>query len=276
MADFDGAHIAALLLRFFLLYFPFLIEAGMVYKAIPPLYSIKDGKKRKYFTDNSDWTKYIQRAFMNDNELKDSKKNLLSQKDVMKLFITNADYIYFLEKAADTYLIDPNLLELILIHYINNKDKINIEKLRKEITSVYRFVTVEKVKDTVIISGSIQSSVFIPFNDKFVAECTEAIKILKDNSSMHYILNNKKASIYTVMKAFESYTPTGRQRYKGLGEMKDGELGESVLRPDANRTLIRYTLEDAKEAIEFVREYESNSKKILNHVGVIHRSDLLD
>jgi DNA gyrase subunit B len=49
-ADVDGAHIAALLLRMFVMYYPFLIEAGMVYKAVPPLYSIKDGKKTKYFT----------------------------------------------------------------------------------------------------------------------------------------------------------------------------------------------------------------------------------
>lgn len=276
MADFDGAHIAALLLRFFLLYFPFLIEAGMVYKAIPPLYSIKEGKRRKYFTDNSDWTKYIQKSFMADNELKDNKKNLINSRDAMKLFITNADYVYFLKQAADTYLVDPNLLEMVLIHYISNKDNFNIEKLKKEVTTVYRFVTVEKVNNTIIISGSIQSSVFIPINDKFMADCEEAINILKDNTSLHYILNGKKASIYAIMKAYESYIPAGRQRYKGLGEMKDGELGESVLRPDANRTLIRYTIEDAKEAIAFVREYESDSKKILNHVGVVHRSDLLD
>lgn len=213
---------------------------------------------------------------MADNELRDNKKNLINSRDAMKLFITNADYVYFLKQAADTYFVDPNLLEMILIHYISNKDKINQEKLKKEVTAVYRFVTIEKVNNTIIISGSIQSSIFIPINDKFMAECKEAINILKDNTSLHYILNGKKASIYTIMKAYESYIPAGRQRYKGLGEMKDGELGESVLRPDANRTLIRYTIEDAKEAIAFVREYESDSKKILNHVGVVHRSDLLD
>ena len=45
--DIDGNHISALLLRMFVMYFPQMIEAGMVYKAIPPLYSIKVGNKNK-------------------------------------------------------------------------------------------------------------------------------------------------------------------------------------------------------------------------------------
>ena len=37
-----------LLLRFFVLYMPQLIEAGKVYKALPPLYSFMNGKKINY------------------------------------------------------------------------------------------------------------------------------------------------------------------------------------------------------------------------------------
>ena len=50
-ADPDGNHISALLLRLFIMYFPQMIKAGMVYKAIPPLYSIKEGKKNRYFNE---------------------------------------------------------------------------------------------------------------------------------------------------------------------------------------------------------------------------------
>ena len=61
--DVDGAHIAALLLRLFIMYFPQMIKAGMVYKAIPPLYSIKEGKKNRYFIENTDMVKYVQKTF---------------------------------------------------------------------------------------------------------------------------------------------------------------------------------------------------------------------
>jgi DNA gyrase/topoisomerase IV subunit B len=57
--------------------------------------------------------------------------------------------------------------------------------------------------------------------------------------------------------------------------MGDGQLGESTMHPDS-RTLIQYTMEDAKEAIQFIRDYESDGKKILSEVGLVTRDDLVD
>ena len=99
---------------------------------------------------------------------------------------------------------------------------------------------------------------------------------MESNDSLYYMLNKQKSSLLTVMKVYESNTPKDIQRYKGLGEMGDGQLGESTLKPDSDRMLIRYTMESAKEAINFIREYESDTKKILSEVGVVTRDDLLD
>lgn len=271
-----GAHISALILRMFVMYFPFIIEAGLLYKAIPPLYSIKDGKKKKYFTDNLDMIKYIQKIFLDKYDFKDVKKNNISPKDVTKFFYINADYVYYLEKLANTYALNPYLLEMVLIHYISNKNTIKVDKLKKEITSVYRFMDVTTKSGTVIISGSIEMSNLIIFDDRFINEARFVLDILSKNDAMYYLINGKKSSLYEIMKLYESTTPSNIQRYKGLGEMNDGALGESTLRPDGDRTLVRYTMDDVKETLNTIREYESDTKKILAHVENVTRDDLMD
>ena len=274
-ADVDGAHIAALLLRLFLLYFPQLIQAGMVYKAIPPLYSIKEGKKNRYFTEQIDIVRYIQKKFLDKYSISIGK-NSLSSKEVTKFLLVNTDYIYYLERVANTYAVDPNLLEIVLNNYVSNKNKINFEKLKKEVSSVYRFMNVEKNKGTIILKGTIDKVNSLIISDKFINDCRFILDIIHNNDNLFYNINGEKKSIYNIMRLYDTVSPSSVQRYKGLGEMDYDELAESTLYPGSDRTLVRYTLEDIKEEIEAVREYESNPKKILGLVNNVTRDDLID
>ena len=258
------------------MYFPFLIEAGMVYRAVAPLYSIKEGKKKKYFTENVDFVKYIQKLFINDNDLKNIKNKPLSNNDITRLLLNNIEYVYFLEKISNTYAVDPYLLEMVLNHYVKHNESIKYDELNKEISSKYRFMRVEKSKGTIVVKGTIDKSNLIIISEKFINDCKQILDIIKSNDTLYYNLNGKKSSIYEIMKTYESFSPPNRQRYKGLGEMDGKDLGESTLRPDGNRTLVRYTIESAHEAINFIREYESDSKKILAEIGQVTREDLLD
>ena len=78
------------------------------------------------------------------------------------------------------------------------------------------------------------------------------------------------------MSLYEESTPSNIQRYKGLGEMDENELAESTLYPGSNRTLIRYTIDDIAQTTKIIREYESNTKKILQHVDLVTRNDLIE
>ena len=92
------------------MYLPQMIEAGMVYKAIPPLYAIKQGSKMKYFTELVDYIRFVQKLFLEKYQLFDENKNLLTSKEATVFFMKNADYVYHTERLANTYAINPNLL----------------------------------------------------------------------------------------------------------------------------------------------------------------------
>lgn len=258
------------------MYFPFVIAAGRLYKAIPPLYSIPDGKnKRKYFVDQMDIIKYNQKIFLQKHTLGVSKSKQLTPKEVSMLFMRNNDYIYFLEKTASTYALDPYLLQIILNHYVNNKDNFKYDKLKKEIASTYRFMDVYNEKGLCVVKGTIDKYNLAILNDKFLNDCKDILDIIYSNDQLEYILDGKKTNLYDIMKLYSSTIPSGLQRYKGLGEMPREQLAESTILPD-NRTLIRYTLEDAKELLKDIREYESDSKKILQAVKSVSRDDLVE
>lgn len=275
-ADVDGAHIAALLLRMFVMYFPQMVEAGMVYKAIPPLYSVKQGNKNRYFTEQVDIVRYIQKIFCNSYKMQTMKGAVLENKEITIFFMKNTDYIYHLERAANTYAVQPLLLEMVLNHYITNGESVVFDKLRKEVKSAYRFMDVDVIGTSVVVKGTIDKSQLIIINDKFIFDCRFVIDIIKSNNYIYYKINGEKKTIYEIMKIYDKASPNSINRYKGLGEMNKTDLAESTLYPGSDRTLVRYTLKDAKEEIEAIREYESDTKKILSLVGKVTREDLLD
>ena len=271
-----GSHIAALLLRMFILYFPQMIEAGMIYKAIPPLYAIRQGKKNKYFTENVDIVKYIQKSFSEKYNLTTMKKQKLTPKELTLFFMKNADYNYYLKDVSSTYAVNVDLLETILYHYILNKNKISADKLKKEIKSKFRFMDVKKIKNTVVVQGTIDEKYTLFINDKILYDCRYVLNILNNNTDLYYKVNNAKMTIHNIMDLYDKSTPSTVQRHKGLGEMDDHELADSTLLQSGNRTLVRYTLQSAKDEIETIRQYESNPKMILDLVGNVTREDLLD
>lgn len=275
-ADVDGAHIAALLLRMFILYFPQMIEAGMIYKAIPPLYAIKQGKKNKYFTENVDMVKFVQKSFMDKYNMTTVKNTKLSSKELTLFFMRNADYNFYLEDVASTYAVHIDIMEAVLYHYILNGEKFVFDKLKKEITKMFRFATVTKIKGTIVIQVSIDAKYTLFISDKLLYDCMYVLNILRQNDQLYYKINKEKMTLHGIMSLYDRSAPTNVQRYKGLGEMDDDELAESTLLPSGNRTLVKYTLSSAKDEIETIRQYESNPKMILGLVGNVTREDLLD
>lgn len=260
-ADPDGNHIKALLLRFFILYMPQMIEAGKVYAALPPLYGIKVGKKYVYLRDRMDYIKYIQKDFSKNNKVSTLDGKVLSPRELSKILYVNLDYDVTVRRIADNHAIDPVLLESILILTYN---KVSFTKLSSSIKKQFKFIeSISKKNNTIVIEGLVNSkyqTVFV--NDTLIQESKEILDYIEKNESLAYRVNGEVRSIYELMVLFNKSAPTSIQRYKGLGEMDGKRLFDSTLDPQ-NRTLIQYTIDSVKEEIDTIRYYENDMSRLL-------------
>ena len=258
-ADPDGAHIRTLVLRFLAMYCKPLVMAGRVFAALPPLYGIPELKGYRFFTDKLDFVKYIQKEFSKSYEIKTIKGTVLTQKEVTRVLYNNSDYTVELEKVANTYAIDPFLLETILVNR-----KLPFAKFKSTIKKNFRFISdCEQNGSTIVIKGVANEKYHEVFvNTHLYNECSEVIKYI-DNSENEYILNNKVVSLYTVMSEFNRFMPPKLARFKGLGEMNPKMLGSSTLRPDGDRLLVQYTFDDFEKELEEMRYINSNKDLLL-------------
>lgn len=337
-ADSDGSHIDCLLLRFFLLYMPEIITSGKLYRAVPPLYGIRNSRGNKYFASKLDFTRYIQTLFANQYSFTTMDGRKFSNAEASAFFMKNMDYSYDLEVLSNIFAIDPYLLEIVLFYLADHidmgsmknvvymakkvaedkkkkkeepkktpakkvkddseevlskedsidesllpvktgsvaydmsyslKPTFSLKQLKSIVKKNFRFVDVKEQNGCPLIEGLVNSKYqYIFINDNFIKNCLKIIAIIKTNASMYYKLNNETASLYTLMKTFESMTPNGLTRYKGLGEQDPKQLGESVLRPDSDRVLIRYTIDSVKEEIEAMRHIDSSMALLINQAKI--------
>ncbi len=278
IADNDGAHIADLLLLVCLKMFPGLVDAGKVYKAVPPLYGIPMGKNRmKYFAERVDFVRYMQKEYYKKNSVTDLNGKPIDSATFTRILIENSDYIYDFSTIAERYKINPILLEIVISSYIK-KEK--FETLRKRITSEFRFMeneNITKIGNTIRIKGLINGRIeTIFYNDRFIEDCKPLIDPIKkamNENHMRFIVNGKKVGLYDLVSTAMN-TIGSVNRFKGLGEMNADQLAESTMNPNT-RTLIQYTVDDINETTKIIRQYDSNKHMILQETGVVDRSALI-
>jgi len=90
-ADVDGAHIASLLMTFFFMEMPQLIENGNLYVAMPPLYRITQGTRTMYARDDSHKDELIDKVFTGKGKIEISRFKGLGEMPPKQLKETTMD-----------------------------------------------------------------------------------------------------------------------------------------------------------------------------------------
>ena len=262
-ADPDGAHIRALFLKFILMYCTPIITNGRLFSLVPPLFGIKQGKKQIYFTEKLDFVKYIQSLFSKQNQLSYTNITRLSTSEVIEILFKNIDFVHDMESVANTFAIDPILLEKCMVLRFEE-----FSKFKKHIEKEYRFLKVERDAGVIVVKGLFNNKMqTVICNDKLVNSCKTILHYI-DSSEKTFLLNGNRVTLYGLMKAFEAFMPMNINRYKGLGEMKGSELAESTLHPDSNRTLMQYSIDDVKREIEAIKAIETDKSVLLKDIKV--------
>ena len=260
-ADPDGAHIRTLVLRFLAMYCRPLVEAGRVYAAMPPLYGIELKKNKwRYFTDKLDFVKFVQNQFTKKYQVTDIKGKAISNKDILSLLYRNDAYVDEINRVAYTYAIDPILLEYILMHR-----NLDFKKFTKKIKEKYRFMETkyDKNSNTIILSGLANDKYHEIFLNSFLLEQCKYILEYIDSNVMYYGLNGQIVSLYQLMSEFNRFVPNKLSRFKGLGEMDPDMLGVSTLRPDGDRLLVQYTVQDVEDELRQMRYINSHKDELI-------------
>lgn len=273
-ADEDGiGHIRPLLCKFFLVYMAPLIMDGRLYSACPPLYyaEIGSGKSRKviYFNSDAELSDYINKIFSKNNIIEDLNKKRLTPTQISQLILRNMNYIDMVDHICSSLAIEPHLLEVILHNY-----RLGYKKLKSVIEKKWRFLKVETVNNTMIISGAMNRKTWmVPVNDRLLGMSMQ-LEQLMAKSDVGYIVNGVPMSLYDTIIAFQKLKPANIKRFKGLGEMNKEQLRESTVHPDYNRTLIRYTIDDIKKEINEIRKIESDFSILLNDIRRVRKEDM--
>lgn len=262
--DIDGHNITSLLCAFFAVHLPQIIVEERLYKAVPPLYLLKDNNKNsfikgnKYIFDKHQYNDIYDKAVADNVEmilLPDSGEEIhLSKKEAYGWMRTNLQYLYYLENMVKKSAAPLYIVEVVCWMYLASEG--NEKKFKKLIEKAFPECKFD-IKEHSLRGAYNKEDITLIVDNIFLKNATRLFDIMKENPSLMLRFKNRtsKSADYTTLTTGQflkvvstKYSPDIDQRFKGLGEM-DGELlFVSTLNP-AIRKLYKITMHSAERAI---------------------------
>ena len=303
-ADIDGFHITSLQCAFFMRVFIELVKAGMVYRSVPPLYRVRDGKKTILVKNKGEITKLAYDKINKHLEVsivlpgstkKRPKVRSLSKKELLEFIEDTSDYMEVLDDGAYYHRANKIMVEHIIaylrLNFMKSDDDIeaglkralkpdNLVKFNDAIQM--RFPDV-MIRPEGIVTGTVdyknQSFVLTKdtiemYEDLFpiYMKYGLVLRVQEDDSKP------REMTIAEVLGMMETYFPKKEQRFKGLGESTPEEI-RTFMDPNT-RTLIRLTVDDVDRDYDIFeilhgsgQKNETRRKKMMDEF-VLQRDDL--
>lgn len=213
----DGLHIASLILGFIYRHAKPILEKGYMYIAMPPLYSIIERNKKRYFLNQEEYDAYIDEKIFenytfteNGKKLSNNKiKTRLTQFENYKKQVINLA----IDSGLNKYLIDDVCMFLREHETASSKD------IMAFIKSVGDFEVFKNDEGNTEINGLYQDA-FINAVIKDLVKIAKKAKNILDNLKypVQLTVNGEKISILNYDGMYQKVTPKSRSRFKGLGK----------------------------------------------------------
>lgn len=268
-ADADGGKITSGLGTFFHEHMYPLVKAGIIMKAVPPLYRVRKGNKDIYINDSSEYASYIRKAISDKIEVSryvGKKKELLKPKELENLIENSFIYNRLINQYSRKLVADKRLVELLAIHY-KDIEKGKSDKFDKSLRELSQFIKLNKGKKYYTVEGLVNKE----FNHidlkkqtiKYLQELNSEIINKLNGEYLYYVEGTGRVYLSELLDIFKSYEPKHKQRYKGLGEMKSTQLWDTTMNPET-RTVVRFITDDKDKEMEQLRILHSSKENYRN------------
>lgn len=250
-ADIDGSNITSSISAFMLIHWRPVVEAGMFYKALPPLYKIDDGNGGyKYLRSRMELFEAKIENYVKYLDIRDSAGRIMSDKEAYEFFINNKTYPDVLKELYTYFYTSPDVLEY-LVRFSKREDLAKF--LAKKCP--------ELVIDGDIVKGGYKGVYqFIPVDETFLRKTARLRELFELNErGMFYDVRPKGTKKWeetlTIGQVFDRASRFDNRiiaRWKGLGTISPDIFWETVLNP-SKRKLLRLTVRDIEEDLQQMR-----------------------
>ena len=277
-ADIDGLGIASGICAFHIKVMPEIVEAGKLYKSLPPLYRIAGDKE--FVHSKEEFVELYQNKVMKVYKIQPlAYDDKFSNKEFHQFILDTVDYQEDLIKIAKHYGVNKFLIEQIAACFavgtptkcelMTSKELMKFISDQKHIKEIMNFIQ-KRFPEIVleddsylrgIADGSYQS---IAINTGLMSRLSDLFDIYRKYGI--YLEVSEKKSESNVMTIGEfldlttKYVPKILQRYKGLGEMDAMDLWKTTMDP-RERVLIRLTMEDLEKEIDTFNKLHGGKSK---------------
>lgn len=279
-ADVDGHGISGSIAAFFINALPEVVLAGRLYKALPPLYKVVDGKNEDFVHNKEEFVDMYRNKVIKNYSVKLAGNKEKASKDEFRNYLVDTvDYLATLTSVAEHFKSNVYLVELVAaffaIEYAHFGKDFDIAEVLKNQKVLTKFMSIIQKRFPEVVYKEATNELYgivdghcrrLALNQRFINKVLDLIDIFRKYG--YIILVNEKddfkpLTLSEFAMKYQKYIPSAdkMKRFKGLGEMKPEDLNATTLDPFNGRVLIQLTIDDLKKELKVFDKLYGTTKK---------------